>query len=410
MRIALLNLTGGGIGSGYRKYLLNMVPRLASHPAVDSVLCASPYGLNVQDWFENISKVDFIGCRPFRFMHHRPDSELYDNLKKYRPDVIFIPLERYLKFENIPVVTMVRNMEPLLSPEMPNQLRERVRIWAQTWEAGTAVRRSSRIIAVSQFVKDFILRRWNISQNKVSLIYFGSEHVTEGKGSRPNTIPEAWTNDFVFTAGSIEPYRGIEDIVEALSYLRGKNRRIRLVIGGQERPQMQLYKGSIERMAEEHGVAQNIVWVGNLNIDEMLWCYRNCKVFVMSSRVEACPNTAMEAMAYGCISAVADNPPLPEFFRECAAYYPPKDGKALGETILRLLGQDERERMAVSEMAMARARAFSWDDTVAGTIQALRDAVMQGGRKDLHCILDEDSIKNAVQKDRYENIVDRTSL
>ena len=124
MRIALLNLTGGGIGSGYRKYLLNMVPRLASHPAVDSVLCASPYGLNVHDWFENLSNVDFIGCRPFRFMHHRPDSELYGNLKKYRPDVIFIPLERYLKFENIPVVTMVRNMEPLLSPEMPNQLRE----------------------------------------------------------------------------------------------------------------------------------------------------------------------------------------------------------------------------------------------------------------------------------------------
>lgn len=377
MRIALLNLTGGGIGGGYKKYLLNMLPRLASHPEVESMLCVSPYGLVVQDWFENLSNVDFIGCRPFRFMHHRPDFELYDNLKKYRPDVIFIPLERYLKFENIPVVSMVRNMEPLLSSETPKQLREKIRVWAQTWEAGIAVRRSTRIIAVSQFVNDFILKRWNISQDKVSLIRFGSEHTQDGKGARPKHLPEEWTDDFIFTAGTIEPYRGLEDVVRALSYLSRKERGIRLVIGGHERPQMKGYKGSIVRMAEEYGVAQNIAWVGNLNIDEMLWCYRNCKVFVMSSRIEACPNIAMEAMAYGCISVVADNPPLPEFFGDCAAYYPPKDSKALGETILHFLDKDEREKKMISDMARKRAMSFSWDDTVEKTIRTLIDAVGQ---------------------------------
>ena len=68
----------------------------------------------------------------------------------------------------------------------------------------------------------------------------------------------------------------------------------------------------------------------------------------------------MKRWRMGVFPAVADNPPLPEFFRECAAYYPPKDaGKALGETILDAFwGQDERERNGASEMAMVRARAF----------------------------------------------------
>jgi hypothetical protein len=42
MRLAVVNLTGGGFSGGYKKYLENMLPRLAEHSEVEALLCASP--------------------------------------------------------------------------------------------------------------------------------------------------------------------------------------------------------------------------------------------------------------------------------------------------------------------------------------------------------------------------------
>ena len=53
------------MSGGYRKYLLNVIPRMADNPAVSALLCASPKSVNVQDWF-----------KPFRLFHHSVDAEL----------------------------------------------------------------------------------------------------------------------------------------------------------------------------------------------------------------------------------------------------------------------------------------------------------------------------------------------
>ena len=65
MRVAIINLTGGGISGGYRKYLCNVLPLMAKHDAIEDILCASPGSIDVQDWFDPLPKVEFVSCRPF---------------------------------------------------------------------------------------------------------------------------------------------------------------------------------------------------------------------------------------------------------------------------------------------------------------------------------------------------------
>ena len=48
MRVAIINLTGGGMSGGYRNYLCNVVPRLAAHDDVDALLCATSDSVDVQ--------------------------------------------------------------------------------------------------------------------------------------------------------------------------------------------------------------------------------------------------------------------------------------------------------------------------------------------------------------------------
>ena len=95
----------------------------------------------------------------------------------------------------------------------------------------------------------------------------------------------------------------------------------------------------------------------------------------MTSRVEACPNIALEAMSQGCICIAANNPPLPEFFGDAVIFYPPKDGTALAEAIQTVLARDDNQRKVMSEKAKRRAAKFSWDICAEKTVAVLAKAV-----------------------------------
>ena len=364
------------MSSGYRKYLLNTIPRMVTHPRVEKILCASPEKLRVQDWFNYFSNIEFVNCKPFQ-LFHIADPALHRSLVSFKPDVIFVPVERFFRFNEVPVVNMIQNMEPFVSSINGNPLIERIRLRIQYIEGKKAIKRSSRIIALSKFVWDFLLTRWKIPSEKISLIYHGIDDERKKNGHRPNSIPENWYGQFIFTAGSIRPARGLEDLFLAMEHLvsQGSN-TVRLVIAGEVGPRMTGYHKKLKSWILKHNLSSKICWVGGLNDKEMTWCYMSCQAFVMTSRVESFGMIGGEAMAHGCICISADNPCLPEIFRDVAIFYPPKDGEALSDSIQTVLTWGDNQRKVMSEKARKRAAEFSWDvcakKTVAGLVKAVK--------------------------------------
>ncbi len=173
MKIAVINLTGGGMSGGYRKYLLNVIPRMATNSGVKAILCASPESVNVQDWFEPFRNVKFVNCKPFRFLPSNHDTKLRHHLKGFRPDVIFVPVERSFQFNRVPVVRMLQNTEPFVGSIEGNSLTERLRLWPQIINGKRSILRASRIIAISKFVRDFLIIDWKIPKNKIGLVHHG---------------------------------------------------------------------------------------------------------------------------------------------------------------------------------------------------------------------------------------------
>jgi glycosyltransferase involved in cell wall biosynthesis len=102
-------------------------------------------------------------------------------------------------------------------------------------------------------------------------------------------------------------------------------------------------------------------FTGVLNRDEMTWCYRNCSAFLMTSRVEACPNIALEAMGHGCLCVSTSNPPMPEIFQDTALYYPAGDAEALAQKVLHSLQLSGSHREVIRRFAVARAAEFTWE-------------------------------------------------
>ena len=365
------------MSGGYRKYLLNVIPRLAANDDVEEMLCAAPESLNVHEWFDLDANVRFVTCNSFRFLSPFLDLTLLHELESFSPNVIFIPVERFFRFKHIPVVNMIQNMEVFLPNINGNTISERVRQWIQCLEGKRALKSADSIITPSNFVVDLLNSQLNIPYEKISLIYYGVQVKNSDNNYRPSVIPKSWSNRFIFTAGSIRPARGLDDLLHALNHLASSSSGgVRLVIAGNIRgPKISSYHQHLNDTIKKNNLADKICWAGSLNEKEMAWCYQNSRLFVMTSRVESFGMIGGEAMAHGCICISADNPCLPELFGDAAIFYPPNDGQALAEVIKTVLAWDDNQRKVMSEKAKKRASKFSWDICAKRTVAELAKVV-----------------------------------
>jgi alpha-1,3-rhamnosyl/mannosyltransferase len=364
----MVNLTGGGMSGGYRKYLTSLVPLLRQDPTLRLDVYIPP------------SLVDPLAAEGLGDVLTWPDGDerrsflrLRQDLRERAPDVIFVPTARFIDTGR-PCVVMVRNMEPLERPFRGNTLAAGLRNLARAWTARRACRRATRVIAVSQHVADFLTSRWGLDPGKVGVVYHGVDPAPRPDPSdRPQALATVESGRFLFTAGSIRPARGLEDAIRALRLL-GPGAPT-LVVAGNPDPDSRPYARRLRRLAESEGVAGRVVWAGGLDRAGMDWAYAHCAVFVMTSRSEACPNTILEAMSHGCLSVSAKRPPMTELFADATQYYREADATGLARAIAQLLAVVGRDRPELSERACLRAGEFRWERSAEGARTELAKAL-----------------------------------
>jgi len=374
MKIAIINITGGGMSGGYKEYLKSIIPRIATYPEIEKVLCMSPKSLNIQDWFQPLYNVKFINCKPFKYLFYGINPNLKRYLEDFSPDVIFIPVERFLRFKNVPTINMVQNMEPFVVIGN-NLLSEKFRMWIQKIIGKNSVEKSDRTIVLSKYSRDLFVKRYNISANKIGLIYHGIS-LWDKDVYPPKPIPREWDNHFLFTAGSIRPARGIEDILHALKYFLDNSLNIpNLIIAGETIPRMSKYKKKLENWIQQNNLSSKIYWAGKLNKAEMNWCYRNCQAFIMTSRVESFGMIALESIANGCFCISSDSTCLPEILDNAAIFYPSQNPKILARKINEVLNWPRQKKQEMYQLALKRTSYFNWDKCVGQIMSELKKVI-----------------------------------
>lgn len=375
MKICMLNITSGGMSGGYKSYLANIVPRLAAHPEVTALLVGMPQSVEFSRPRAGAAAVQWLPLKCTRLTFGRElDGTARRTVEGFAPDVFFVPTARSWSWNGTPVVNMVQNMKPMLL-DCATYRAERVRNWTRFWHMRKAVEKASRVIAISQFVKDSLVDKVGVPEEKVGVVYHGIERNDSQATRKPEGIPDGWSGRFVFTAGLIYPYRGLEDLIEAWERLRGLPDLPMLIIAGKVGHGMNAYYHRLREMLRKRKLDSHIRFTGLLNREEMAWCYRNCSMFVTTSRVEACPNIALEAMAHGSLCISTMNPPMPEIFADAARYYPARQPASLADQIRTALGMSHFERQKMVRVATERAMQFSWESCCDRTVAELKKAV-----------------------------------
>jgi glycosyltransferase involved in cell wall biosynthesis len=360
--LAWVNLTQGGMSGGYRKYMEAVLPRLAEDARFGSISILSPRGMTGV----------VVPSRATAWRWPSRDAwlgypQLRQQLRARDADVVYVPSARWVDPGASRFVVMFRNMEPVTRPFGENGLAEGAKNIARRIAGHSACARADSVIAVSDFVAEFLNEQWSIPSKKIEVIYHGLSKLAKAP-SRPKSIHVG--QRFVFTAGSIRPFRGLADAIGALVHLPPSLGDLSLVIAGRIEGRVHGYMRELRNLAESLGLAARITWAGYLQDEEMAWCFGNCAAFAMTSRVEACPNTALEAMSYGAACVATTNAPMPEFFGDAAIYYSAGDRLGLAQAIASLVSDRDATARYQSE-ARKRIEHFSWDRTVEQTAALL---------------------------------------
>jgi alpha-1,3-rhamnosyl/mannosyltransferase len=374
LKLAILNITAGGMSGGYRKYLENLLPQISLNPTIEKILCALPSSVSLNMIPGSRQNIHFISIAPYHVANSISSSQIKVLLDRFQPDVVYVPVERLFSYENAPVVTMLQNMEPFICPFSGNPLTEKIKNYIRLRDARKALISADRIIAISSFVKDYLVNQLNINSQRIGLVYHGIGNPCSSL-RRPATVPEN-CNEFVFTAGSIRPARGLEDILSAMAYLLAHSSKVpTLLIAGSADVVMRQYQRKLVKWIDKHNLSQKVFWIGDLDKSEMGWCYQTCAAFIMTSRVESFGQIALEALSYGCHCISANNPCLPEIFRDSALYYDPGDGKKLSENINIVFSWDHSMKKNISKKAIERSYEFSWNICAEKTVEEFRIAI-----------------------------------
>jgi glycosyltransferase involved in cell wall biosynthesis len=219
-----------------------------------------------------------------------------------------------------------------------------------------------RIVAISHFVADDVVRHFPAARDKISVIYNGADFTCAPAGHRPAYEPDG---RFLFTVGMVCPKKNFHVLVPLL-----RNNDRKLVISGIVKEK---YRQKILDDAAAHGVADRVIVTGPVSQHDKDWYYANCEAFVFPSLAEGFGLPVIEAMHHGKPVFLSTLTSLPEVGADAAYYFENFEPAHMAAVLERGLAD-----FAANDGAAAvrrRASMFTWEQTAAEYLALYRSCL-----------------------------------
>jgi glycosyltransferase involved in cell wall biosynthesis len=249
-------------------------------------------------------------------------------------------------------------MFPQYLPGTLAHLYARMSMWS-------AVRKSDQILTVSNASKRDILRFFDIAPEKVDVIYnaIDERFLAPPDAERMDLIRQRYQLDhpFLLYVGNIKPHKNLERLIDAFGRVRAHGLDdLRLVIIGDEISKYPPLRQAVHR----HRLDKYVRFLGFQPYDTLAGFYRLARAFVFPSLYEGFGLPPLEAMACGTPVVTSNVSSLPEIAGGAAILVDPYDPASIADGITRAVS-DEALRAELIARGLARARDFSWTQSVA---------------------------------------------
>ena len=242
--------------------------------------------------------------------------------------------------------------------------------------------KSSIIISVSEMAKKDLLRRVDIPEEKIRIVY-------QGVGEEFRPISDAKAVDtalsryglagrrYLFYVGGAEPNKNLEALIDvfcALSKNAGME-GLHLALAGN----INVFYRMLINKTKMLGMERKIIFTGYVSHDDLPFIYNGAEAFVLPTLDEWFGIPVLEAMACGVPVVTSKNTGALEAVGDDAAVlFDPRDAKDMADSIGGVL-HDKGLCASLKEKALERVKRFSWKETARRTLAVYEEVHKRRG-------------------------------
>lgn len=241
--------------------------------------------------------------------------------KKYKPDV-FISTDGFLSLKtHVPTLLVIHDLGFEHYPEhTPGIVSKYYRKFTPLY-----AKKAARIITVSQFSKDDIVKHYRTDPKKIDVAHNGANELYTVLPEEEKVITRqnfaGGKNYFVYV-GSVHPRKNVKNLLLAFDLLKRENATDqKLVIVGR----MAWKTDETQEVYDNMQFKDDVIFTGHLQLNDLTRIVASADAFVFPSLFEGFGIPVLEARACGVPVITSDRTSLPEVAGDKAMYFNPDD-------------------------------------------------------------------------------------
>lgn len=227
-----------------------------------------------------------------------------------------------------------------------------------------AILKAQAIICVSQNTKKDLLQMYSIPEDKITVIYHGSDiNASKSYGNEP--VPSC---PYYLYVGSRSSYKNFDGLLSAFAKAVSVVPETALCVAGLP------FNDAEKKLIEDLNLTNHIIQYSYVTDRHLAKLYRCSIALVYPSLYEGFGIPPLEAMSCGTAVIAANTSSIPEVVGDAGLLFNPSSTNDLVDMLLLLLNCPT-ERGRLIEKGYQRAKLFSWENTVAQTVEVYRSLV-----------------------------------
>lgn len=198
------------------------------------------------------------------------------------------------------------------------------------------MRTARKVVTVSDFSKDEIVKYYGIEKNKIEVVYSAVSDIFQNS-IRQNKA----ASPYLLAVSSVNHRKNFISVLKAFQVFKEHNKNVCLYIVGD------VFNSNFQRInIDDYRDDPRIVFLGRISDEELVNYYRNALAFVFPSLYEGFGLPPLEAQICGCPVLVADIPPLHEVIANSGIYCDPNSIHSIAEGMKKVVesGQILRDK------------------------------------------------------------------
>lgn len=226
---------------------------------------------------------------------------------------------------------------------------------------GDVVKKSDRLITVSNFEKENIKNAFDVEDGKVTTVHNAvndefNERFTEEEKEEVRQKYNLPTQ-FLLHIGNKDPRKNTKRVLDAFCELKVTDHDyMKLVIVGIDEERLDML---LKEMYIPQAIKKDIILTGYVENEDLPVIYSLAKVFLFPSLREGFGIPIIEAMATGVPVITSNTSSMPEVAGDSAVLINPKKTHQLKDAIIRILSDDEYRNKLIKQ-GLKQCKSFSW--------------------------------------------------